>query len=75
MSTVADSPEVSVELLMAAALRRQAGTHDHRKLNHARGVSDALAWVLAGMPKPPVGDRLRDVWDDARPPSSNLTRG
>lgn len=62
--------DVSPEALMAAALRRQAGSHDHRKVNHARGVSDAVAWVLAGRPRPEAGTLLRDLWEDARPPRS-----
>lgn len=69
-TTVAPSPEVELEALLIAATRKQAGTHDHRKMNHARGVADALSWVLSGKPKPVAGTSLRDLWEDARPPRS-----
>jgi hypothetical protein len=63
-------PVVPLEAMLITATRKQAGSHDHRKVNHARGVADALAWVLAGMPRPEAGTALRDLWEDARPPRS-----
>lgn len=67
-------PEVDLEAMLLTATRKQAGSHDHRKVNHARGVADALSWVLAGMPKPEAGTALRYLWEDARPSPSDLTR-
>jgi hypothetical protein len=63
-------PVVTVEDMLIAATRKQGGSHDHRKVNHARGVADALAWVLSGTPRPVAGTSLRDLWEDARPPRS-----
>jgi hypothetical protein len=63
-----DDPVVSPDALLMAALHRQAGSHDHRKVNHAKGVADALAWLISGQPRPDAGTPLRDLWEDARPP-------
>jgi hypothetical protein len=58
--------EVFPEQLMAAAGLRAAAGLDYRQVQYARGVADAVEWMLWGRDKPAVDHRLRVIWDAAR---------